>query len=165
MQVNDPKEAVAIAIRSIFDRWTALRLTIEYQFGGSKDPVSGLVDTTITMATSSTKRHEVHDYVELFYSEFNRMNTDIEDGSPEEVANHIVQLRDAAARGNLEPAWRAAEKSGMSNSALSQSVSGAREEQDDHVEEEYAMDTQLEPVSPVVDEDGFTEVRRSRHQR
>lgn len=167
MQFQNPTQAVAIAIRSIFDRWTALVLVVEHQLGGSKTDANQLLDTAVAMATSPSRRHDIDDYINLFYATFDRMNTDIEDGSPEEVANLILKVRDAAARGDFGPAAEVAQNAGMTAEAFRASVQG-REDSDDEDDPDFVPTAEMEyepprtRSQPVVDEDGFTQVQPRR---
>lgn len=170
MQFQNATHAVAIAIRSIFDRWTALVLVVEHQLGGSKTEVNQLLDTTVAMATSPSKRHDIDDYINLFYATFNRLNTDIEDGSPEEVADLILQVRDAAARGDFAPAAQVAQKAGMTADAFRASVQGREDSDDDDDDPDFVPTAEMEyepprtRSEPVVDDDGFTEVQPRRRR-
>lgn len=170
MQFENPAQAVAIAVRSIFDRWTALTLVVEHQMGGSSIEANAMFNTAVAMATSPAKRHELDEYIDLFYATFDRMNTDIEDGSPEEVAQLILKVRDAAARGDFGPAAEVAQKAGMTAEAFKASVQG-RQDSDDENDPDFVptSDMEIEPPrtrsDPIVDDDGFTQVQPRRRKR
>lgn len=169
MQFNDAKEAISVALRVIFERWTALRLVVEHQFGGAPYEAEKLLEAATAMAIDPAKRHSEDDFVDLFYSTFDRINTDIEDGSPEEVAMHIVSIRNAASEGNFEPAVELAQKAGVSPTAKQSSVEGGTNSDDEFpVQRHAAPITGSQPRAhraPVVDEDGFTQVASKRRNR
>lgn len=164
MQFQNASEAVSFAIRSIFERWTALVLTMEHQQGGSSAKARDLLGVTVAMATHPSKRHEEQDYIDMFYAEFDRMHTDIEDGSPEEVAAHILRIRDAASRGNFGPAAEAVGR-GMTAGPAASICGQNSEGNEDHEEEVTVMDVIHQSNGPEMDEDGFVSVRRSRRIR
>lgn len=166
-QQTTPQEAVVLAIRAIFERWTALRLTIEHQYGGSSDKANELVNMTIAMATKGSKQYSQDELADFFYAEFDRMGADIEDGSVEEVSNIIVRVRDAALIGNIQPAKEVVEKAGVTYDAYKASVNGDNMEEDEveHKSQEDNSRPRREPQQPVVDEDGFVEVQSRRRHR
>lgn len=166
-QQPTPQEAVVLAIRAIFERWTALRLTIEHQYGGSSDKANELVNTTIAMATNGPKQYSQDDFEDFFYSEFDRMAADIEDGSVEEVSSIIVRVRDAALSGNIQPAKEVLEKAGVAYDAYRASVNGDNKEEDEggHENQEGNSRPRREPQQPVIDEDGFVQVQSRRKHR
>lgn len=123
---------------------------------------------TVGMATDPSKRFDVDAYIDLFYSTFEKMQTDIEDGSPEQVAARIMQIRDAASVGNFAPAEEVVTNAGMTVQAISESVNGTSAK-DDADDEEFVPDSEMirqgpkTRYTPVVDEDGFQLVSRRRH--
>lgn len=168
VQFTDASQAVSVALRAIFERWTALRLVIEHQFGGAPYEAEQLLQIATAMATNPSKRHSIDDYINLFYSLFERVNTDIEDGSPEEVAALILDVRDAAANGNFAPAADIAQKVGTSTTAIQTSVEGNQhEDEDNEFIERPGPQTRSQTMAraAVVDEDGFTQVQPRRSQR
>lgn len=174
MQFSSAEHAVAVGVQAVFERWTALRLTVENQFGGgaSHSAATDLLATTLAMATSASKRFDFDDYVSLFYETFDRLNTDIEDGSPEEVARVVLRIRDAAARGDFGPASEAAAAVRNSGDAARRSVRGqdSNNPSDDFDEGDGggeghghgAPSARPGRLAPVVDDDGFTVVETRR---
>ncbi|PXF43555.1 hypothetical protein BWQ96_06667 [Gracilariopsis chorda] len=165
MQFESAQQAVSTAIRSIFDRWTALKLVIEHQMGGNPDPAIELMNIAVAMATNPSERHDEDDFIDLFYEAFNRMQADIEDGSPEEIAALVVRIRDAAARGDYTPASEASLKEQPSSQAFHRSVSGGEAV----VHECEREKTPCRPPQPrqesIADDDGFTEVKSGGRHR
>lgn len=164
MQFQSPQDAVAQATGALFSNWMALQLTVE-----NTDPTrsgqiaQALYDQTVAMATSATKRHDQDDYVQIFYAAFDSMNTDIEDGSPEQVAEKIVAIRDAAAQGNFAPAAELVQKAGRGAAMRGRSVAGAEADADAAGAGPAGATPapQQPPRAPApVDDDGFTSVVR-----
>lgn len=167
MQFQNATQAVSVALQAIFERWTALRLVTEHQFGGAPYEANQLLESTIAMATDPAKRYSNDDYISMFYTLFERVNTDIEDGSPEEVAALILKVRDAAAVGNFIPAKEIAEKAGISARALEASVQANQDDADnvEFVPRAGPRTRSQTRAQPVVDEDGFTQVQTKRRNR
>lgn len=162
----DPSQVVSSAIRSVFERWTALRLIVEHQLGGSTREADELLSQTVAMVTTTAKKYDIDDFVDFFYHTFDRLQSDIEDGSPEDVAEVIVRIRDAAARGNLTPALEATTKPRTRAQGFALSVEGGQGANDAGNDQNAMQDiSQHRPPSPVADEDGFMEVPSRRRHR
>lgn len=173
MQFQNAEQAVALAIRAIFNRWTALSLVIEHHFNGATYLLDDMQFATVAMATNSSKRFDVDAYIDLFYDTFEKMQADILDDSPEQVAARIVQIRDAASVGNFALAQEAITNAGISAQAVSDSVDCTSMKDD--AEDEKVNDEDFVPngeivrrgprtrYTPVIDEDGFQLVSKRRH--
>lgn len=175
MQFEDATQATSVAIRAIFNRWTALSLTITHHFNGATYLMDDMLHDTVAMATHPTKRYDQEAYTSLFYDTFDKMHADIQDGSPEQVANHILRIRDAAAVGNFAPAAEAAQKAGITVQAVTSSVSGGEVHVCGNLPSnatgtghDVDMTAPRVPKSkppPVIDEDGFQTVDYGRKRR
>jgi Pre-rRNA-processing protein TSR2 len=98
-------DVLARAVRAVFSRWTTLRLAVER--GGVRNApavADELLADVCVLATSPRRRAGVDDYLLLMEDAFERLETAVEDGSPQEVAHRIVSMRDAAAAGDMAPA-------------------------------------------------------------
>lgn len=178
MSFENAEQAVSAAIKAIFGRWTALILTVQHQLAGDPEQLQRMLETTTKIALNTEPRFNIDDLTDYFYDEFDRMQTDVEDGSPEQVAAHIILIRDAAARNDFTPATTVIEKaSAAGHPNTSQSVQG-EEETADHMamdesdnddernnENVIGITNKQKAQEPVVDSDGFTEVRRGGHHR
>lgn len=162
----DPSQVVSSAIRSVFERWTALRLIVEHQLGGSTREADELLSQTVAMVSTTAKKYDIDDFVDFFYHTFDRLQSDIEDGSLEDVAEVIVRIRDAAARGNLTPALEATTKPRTMAQGFALSVEGGQGADDAGNDQNAMQGISLNrPSSSVVDEDGFMEVPSRRRHR
>lgn len=161
----EPSQVVFGAIKAVFERWTALRLVVEHQLGGSGVEADELLHQTFAMAMNTSKKHDIDDFADLFYYTFEKLQSDIEDGSPEEIAEVVVRIKDAAAKGDLRPAIAEGTKSGITELAFAASIHGTASAGDSvsNLSDMQHVAPARAP-SPVVDEDGFTQVQaRSRH--
>lgn len=173
MSFENAHQAISQAVAVIFNRWTALVLTIEHQLGGDPQHMRRLLEATVQLVTSSAPRYGVDELADHFESEFDRLQTDIEDGSPEQVAALIVQVRDAALRGDFSLAATIVEKARAAtdhNNAAVTSVPGqaANHDDDDYEDddgEDEGMDVGPVRQEPIVDYDGFTSVNHGGRHR
>lgn len=177
MSFQSAEQAVYQAVSAIFQRWTALILTVEHQLGGDPKPIQRMLETTVSLATCSSPRYNARQIANYFDEEFDRMQTDVDDGSPLEVATTIINIRNAAAQGDYGPALKLVQQNQQSSSsnAAAQSVRGIDQEiapQDDgNAQGEDADDSmQDEPDAPkhhqpMVDENGFMEVSKGGRHR
>lgn len=169
MQFENPEQAVALAIRAIFSKWTALNLVIEHVFNGTSYLADDMLNQTIDMATNTGKRFDQDDYIDLFYDTFDKMYAEIEDNSPEQVASHILRVRDAAVQGNFSVAIQVIERAGMTNEAhgsgTSRSVEVDEKDADDCCAQGCNGERREGKPAPVIDEDGFQQVQPRRRRR
>lgn len=103
---HSPAQAVAETTRALFDRWTALNLTVDHLLGGDPRPVHRMFQTTVALSMSVQPVYTARHLCDYFHEEFDRMQADIEDGSPEQLSAEIIKVRDAARRGDYAPALR-----------------------------------------------------------
>lgn len=171
---QDAADAMAQSIAAIFSRWTALLLTVDHQLGGDSQRIRDIQKGTVDRVLAA-RSIAYDDLVNFFYDEFDRMATDVEDESPEQVARHILQIRDALKNGDYGPAAQALQSASSSSSLAARSVTNSTpyadgesdgDDDDDDIDDSVS-DEQMHPAQsePVVDADGFTEVtRRGRHR-
>ena len=165
-------EALSAGVRAVFSRWTALRLTAEHQ--GCSRAVESLLNATVSLATDANAPDE-DAYIDMFYNAFDQMQTDVEDGSPEQVASVLVSMRKAIEKGDYGPVRRALEKSGNADEIMRRSVvreavlvpEGQEEGDGEGGPSSVGASSQppREKEPPVVDEDGFTLVNSRRKGR
>lgn len=158
MQFDDAQQAISQAITSIFGRWTALRLVIEHQMGGNEAPAIELVNIAVAMATNRSEQHDVDDFVDLFHEAFDRMQADVDDGSPEEIAALVVRIRDAAVKGDYGPAREVSLKEKLSSQTSHRSINGGEAVAHGCSREGKCCGPPEPTRESVVDDDGFTEV-------
>lgn len=103
---QSPAQAVAETTRVLFDRWTALNLTVDHLLGGDRRVVQRMMQTTVALSMSVQPVYTARHLCAYFHEEFDRMQADIEDGSPEQLSVEIINVRDAALRGDYAPALR-----------------------------------------------------------
>lgn len=166
MNFDNAHQAVSQATSAIFERWTALVLTIEHQLGGDRQPIHRLHEATVNLAMNGNPRYSVDHLVDYFYNEFDRLETDVEDGSPEQIASLIIQIRDSALQGDFSLASQIVEKvrNGPSNGAAA-SVPGTNVHNHDEENNDETMEENDEGPPQTVDDDGFTSVTRGGHHR
>lgn len=164
------------AARAVFSRWTALRLAVNVSGQRSGNAIADeLLEDVCALVTSRIKRPEVDDYLVLMEDAFDRLDTNVEDGSLTEVAHILVQIRDAAAHDNLQPAHDQINKApvpaalsavpqGLSNAISDSCSSNDESDCDERNATEHQMEVDaLQPASEsLVDEDGFQKVARMR---
>lgn len=169
MSFNSPQEALSGAVRGVLLKWTALTLSIENHHDRAR--ATAAAETMYAQAVELASRgRDVDEISEMFYSVFDTIDTDIEDGSPEQVASAIIRARDAAAKGDYAPA--AALSAPPSNDASRSRSVIKREVEVDAGDDANSGGTsipiqsqpQRQPRVPApVDDDGFTTVvRRAR---
>lgn len=163
---------MASATQAVFGKWMALQLTLDNHADRSsaQEKARQLYEQTVQMATSTSKTYDADDLAQLFYAAFESMNTDVEDGSPEQVAALIISVRNAAARGDYGPAMRAMQGTGRnaqlrSRNVVEDRVDGDESEPNAGTSSASGADMMdVEPraprAPPAVDADGFTSVVR-----
>lgn len=116
MAFRNADEALQAAVRGALLRWTALSLNIENHHDYSR-----AISTAETMATNATnmaaRGRDATELADMFQAAFDSLETDVEDGSVEQVAAVIVRARDAAARGDFSLAQHLGEPSKQENTA------------------------------------------------
>lgn len=171
---SDETDALTQATSAIFSKWTALILTVDHQLGGDPQRVRQMLQATVQIAMSTNPKHTYGDLVDFFYDQFDLMETDVEDDSPEQVASHIIRIRDALRNGDYNPATETVQQlASTPPSHVSRSVTNSRvndEHEDDdmnvtQINTRTEAPVQSAPSEPNVDADGFTEVTRSGRHR
>lgn len=158
MAFRSADEALQAAVRGALSRWTALSLTIENHHDHSR-----AISTAETMATNATqlaaRGRDATEIADLFQAGFDSLDTDIEDGSVEEVAALIVRIRDAAARGDFSLAQQLVGPAQQGNASRTRSVIKHEVEVEGGTNEQVEQNHQPR-AAPAVDDDGFTTVVR-----
>lgn len=171
---SDETDALTQATSAIFSKWTALILTVEHQLGGDPERVRQMLQATVQLAMATNSKHAYDELVDFFYDQFDRMETDVEDDSPEQVASHVIRIRDALRKGDYNPATETVQQlASTSSSHVSRSVTNPRvndEHEDDDMDVSQTntrtnVPVQTAPSEPTVDADGFTEVTKSGRHR
>lgn len=163
MTFRSAEEALNAAVRGALSRWTALTLTIENHHDRTR-----AMSTAETMARNATEMaargRDATEIADLFQAGFDNLDTDIEDGSVEEVAALIIRVRDAAARGDFSVAQQLVGPMQQGQHA-SHARSVIKHEVEVEGEEEQGGCTSVQVehqsrAAPPVDDDGFTTVVR-----
>lgn len=158
MAFRSVEEALSAAVRGALTRWTALSLTIENHHDRSR-----AMATAETMARNATEMaargRDATEIADLFQAAFDSLDTDIEDGSVEEVAALIVRVRDAAARGDFSLAQQLAGPAQQGNASHARSVIKHEVEVEGGASEQV-HEVRQRRAPPPVDDDGFTTVVR-----
>lgn len=87
---------VAAAVRIVFDRWTALQLAVDHQWGGAESPakVAAFADSACRLVFS-TQRVYFDQFADLLDSTLlDEFATQAEDDSVEEVAERLQNIHD-----------------------------------------------------------------------
>jgi Pre-rRNA-processing protein TSR2 len=162
-------DVLSQGIRAVFSRWTTLRLAVER--GGSRDGhaiADELLADVIVLATSTKRRASVDDYSLLMEDAFERLQTAVEDGSPQEVAQIVLNMRDAAAAGDVAPARFQILKPVLNTTGESvrpdgQSETDSSSDSDDDDDDDDGMaEVPRKKNGPVIDEEGFEKVIKPR---
>ncbi|KAJ8902942.1 hypothetical protein NDN08_006260 [Rhodosorus marinus] len=164
-----PREALKASLESIFKKWTALQLAVEQQFGGdsSEDIAREMFEVSLGLLTSGTAPPSQATLENLFYDGFEYLNTDIEDGSPEEVAGLLLRVRELCLAHDFSLARSLVQSSQTNANAASRSVYGGASEET-YGEPEHgqpqalAEEDRQERNAPDVDEDGWQTVKPRR---
>ncbi|KAA8497639.1 hypothetical protein FVE85_5224 [Porphyridium purpureum] len=170
-------------LSALFARWTALQIALQERFAGSQTEsiVQDMIETTYQLSSGSRLNQEK--LVSMFYDAFDRMNCDLEDGSAEDMASAVAQLRDECHHGRFAYVDDLVAKAQRDRSAiLSQNVRSVLEDNDDEDDNdtvggqngdsassvpsmmETDSPTPSRPAAPEVDEDGFTLVKSKRNR-
>lgn len=160
------------AISLILSRWTALQLVVQNQCGGrdSSQKYHELASSILSWFVNSKGPLYIDDLEEGLYTFISdNFYADFQDGSVEEVAEHLMTVHEDCLNGNLETIEKL-RTSGPGTSAVqrSQREMNDNESSDDEVEESQdmlvdeptkpAMLLQNQKQKPVPDEDGFIPV-------
>lgn len=166
------RDAVESSVRALFTRWMALQLTLDNYPDREKaqQAASTLFERTLVIALSQRPPNQprstmVDELVQLYYAAFDQLSTDIEDGSPEQIADTIIQVREAALRSDFTPATRIAHKNDTGAQVLDRCVvinnQDGSEDDGEMIDEPAELaPPQQAPAKPAIDDDGFTAVVR-----
>ncbi len=163
MAFPNPQEALSAAIRGVLLKWTALTLSIDNHHDRRR--ATAAAETMYSQALELASRgRDATEISEMFYAMFDTIDTDVEDGSPEQVAATIVRARDAAAKGDFGPA---AALAAPASTDASRARSVIKHEVEVFGEGDESAPLRAQPQPPrlprapaPVDDDGFTTVVR-----
>ncbi|XP_020274203.1 pre-rRNA-processing protein TSR2 [Asparagus officinalis] len=167
-------------ISLVLSRWTALQMAIENQWGGrdSRQKSHDLASSILSWFSQSKEPLYIDD-LENILDECMALsfNTEIDDGSVEEVAEELMVMHEDCLRGNYESIEKLRKSVPMMN-AVSQSKRVTNDDDDDESSDEEASDMMVdEPVVPksgpqpkqneMPDEEGWAVVapRRNRGKK
>lgn len=143
-------------ISLVLSQWTALRMAVENEWGGrdSHRKSEELVSTILSWFAQSKPPLYIDDLENMLDENMVlSFNTEIEDGSIEEVAEQLMILHEDCLKGNYEPIEKL-RKLGPGTSAVSQSRQVVDDNDDESSDEEIAdmMVDEPKPNKMVVDE-------------
>uniref|UniRef100_A0A7S0ZFQ2 Pre-rRNA-processing protein TSR2 homolog n=1 Tax=Timspurckia oligopyrenoides TaxID=708627 RepID=A0A7S0ZFQ2_9RHOD len=173
---DDRPEALKELERGVyaaFARWTAVQIAIQERFGGreTEDIIRDLMSECV-FAAASERPASVEQIADKMYDAFDSMNCDLEDGSPEEMATMILDLRAACLAGDFSKIRELERKAALdSNAVMSLCVRDIRNDDDDDETMDTSeasssvRNTQNQYQEPIVDEDGFTVVQPKGRRR
>mmetsp|Transcript_12542 Transcript_12542/g.41043 ORF Transcript_12542/g.41043 Transcript_12542/m.41043 type:complete len:178 (+) Transcript_12542:58-591(+) len=169
-------EILEAAVRSVFSRWTLLRLAVDqgWSDGDGAANANALLASLLALLLRDKKVFvdEVEDL--LFDALEGKFNALAEDGSVEEVATLLLKLRAECAAGNFATAQDIISKAaaqGQQGAAPSASIDQTADDvsdddlNDDSDEEMVGVSALSRREEPVVDEDGFQVVASQRKGR
>nr|XP_010932466.1 pre-rRNA-processing protein TSR2 [Elaeis guineensis] len=143
-------------ISLVLSRWTALRMAVENEWGGrdSHRKSEELVSTVLSWFTQSKPPLYIDDLESILDENMVlSFNTEIEDGSIEEVAEQLMIMHEDCLKGNYEPIEQL-RKLGPGTSAVSQSRQVVDDNEDESSGEEISdmMVDEPKPNKMAVDE-------------
>ncbi|XP_008813560.1 pre-rRNA-processing protein TSR2 isoform X1 [Phoenix dactylifera] len=127
-------------ISLVLSQWTALRMAIENEWGGrdSHRKSEELVSTILYWFTQSKPPLYIDDLENILDENLVlSFNTEIEDGSVEEVAEHLMIMHEDCLKGNFEPIEKL-RKLGPGTNAISQSRRVIDDKEDESSDEEIS---------------------------
>lgn len=178
-KVKEAENMVREGVAALFARWTALRLAAENCDGGNKrrNVPAEVLDTCVMLAIDPDKTHPSETFESLFYDGFELLNTDVEDGSVEQISAEVCRIRNAASNGDYGPAREAIEKTRKRLAGSLATKAANRKEQTEtslsNFEKPKLIDPsagrshqspELTPSGPIVDDDGFTTVVKKKRR-
>ncbi|XP_002983095.2 pre-rRNA-processing protein TSR2 homolog [Selaginella moellendorffii] len=132
---------LAEGIRLCFSRWTALQLAVENEWGGrnSVQKSQQLVEDVVSFLTQTKGTLYIDDLEALLEDAMSEsFNTDLEDGSHEEVAEIVMFLNEECGVGNFERVKSMALSANPSSGAQKKSICKDTEESNDDESGEVA---------------------------
>lgn len=167
-------------ISLVLSRWTALQMAIENQWGGrdSREKSHDLASSILSWFTQSKEPLYIDDLENILDESMAvSFNTEIEDGSVQEVAEKLMIMHEDCLKGNYESIEKLRNSVTVMN-AVSQSKRVINDDEDESSDEEASEMMVDEPVMPKMaadkpklkqmpDEDGWSVVapRRNRGQK
>ena len=167
-------------IRSVFSRWTALQLAVAHSMGGSESEAKyeAFISTFADFLTRNLRpslpvsavESEIQAYLDEVLDE--EFNTELDDGSSQELAQlfvryiHLIlqgRLNDVQQELQLQQAMTPAIQKSIRNENDAETSTSDEDDDDDRIdeeEEEEAGGGRVKPQSMDVDEDGWTTVHR-----
>mmetsp|Transcript_5075 Transcript_5075/g.7055 ORF Transcript_5075/g.7055 Transcript_5075/m.7055 type:complete len:173 (-) Transcript_5075:37-555(-) len=130
-EFETPRQALQAGVESVFKKWTALQLAIEMQFGGdsSEGIAREMFEVCLELLTSGTVPPSEATLENLFYDGFDYLNTDIEDGSPEEVAKLLLRIRELCLAGDFSLSRSLVQSSQTTSNPATRSIYGGTSEE------------------------------------
>ncbi|KAJ4806475.1 Pre-rRNA-processing protein TSR2 [Rhynchospora pubera] len=141
-----PSEAAEIlseGISLVLSRWTALQMAVENQWGGreSRGKADLLVASIQSWFAQTKPPLYIDDLEGIIYDDMlHSFNTEIEDGSVEEVAEQLMIMHEECLKGQYESIQKLKQSAPQSN-AVSQSKQVANDEDDERSDEEGSEDS------------------------
>ncbi|XP_072955334.1 uncharacterized protein [Typha angustifolia] len=166
-------------ISLVLSRWTALQMAVENGWGGrdSRRKADELADSILSLFVQSKAPLYIDDLENMIdESMVVSFNTEIEDGSVEEIAEELMIMHEDCLKGNYEPIQKLRE-AGPQRNAVSQSRQLIDDNEDESSEEEELAEMMVDDAEPkettmdqpkpskaMPDEEGWSVVapRRSR---
>ncbi|XP_073004758.1 uncharacterized protein [Typha latifolia] len=168
-------------ISLVLSRWTALQMAVENGWGGrdSRRKADELADSIFSWFVQSKAPLYIDDLESMIdESMVVSFNTEIEDGSVEEVAEELMIMHEDCLKGSYEPIQKLRREAGLRTNAISQSRQMINDNEDESTEEEEDMmvddaepkEMDMDPSKPckaMPDEEGWSVVapRRSRGKK
>lgn len=180
---NHPQavEAFKEGVGSILRQWTALELAVYHQWGGSDSSsrAEALREELIELFLGPDKVYK--DDISLLLEEYLEceFNTILEDGSPDELGEIIVQMWRECCEGNFTTVTNILAKEFVRHEMITQSqgLSGGDVVDDEDIELQSAAqqeqqielgqtdEVEAEAPLPLVDADGWEVVNKSKNKR
>ncbi|KAJ6841294.1 pre-rRNA-processing protein TSR2 [Iris pallida] len=165
-------------IALVLSRWTALQMAVENGWGGreSRQKSSNLADSVLSWFSQSSDALYIDDLENFLDEEMAvSFNTEIEDGSVEEVAEQLMVMHEGCLEGNYESIEKLRNLLPLAN-AVRQSKEVSNDDTDESSDEEASDMVVDEPVMPkemavnkpkpreMPDEDGWSVVAPKRNR-
>ncbi|XP_042040795.1 uncharacterized protein LOC121786262 [Salvia splendens] len=120
-------------IQMVFSRWAALRMAIENGWGGrdSLHNLQQLGHNLFNFLTQSKDQVYIGDVEDILYEFMDPLNTEIQDGSVEEVAERLMVMREECLEGQFDSIKKLRETNVPSVSYTRQTNSDDEEDSDE----------------------------------
>ncbi|XP_051136470.1 uncharacterized protein LOC127255125 isoform X1 [Andrographis paniculata] len=122
-------------INLLLSRWTALRMTVENEWGGrdSSQKAQQLGQQLCYLLTQSKEQVYIEDLEDLLEDSILSLNTVIDDGSIEEVAEKLLVMHEECVQGNFDSIEKLKGSSAPSLIYVKQPGNDDEESEDDEV--------------------------------